>query len=209
MIIRRARFDRRTSETQITGELVLDGDGGSSVTTGIGFLDHMLAALARHGGLSLTLACHGDLHVDDHHTVEDCALAIGGALHEALGDRGGVTRFGYAYAPLDEALVRAVIDLSGRPHATIDLRLQRDAVGGLSCENVSHFFASLAMAANLTLHLDLLRASNDHHRIEAAFKAFALALRQAVAHRGSSDVPSTKGTLRPGSKGGAGSDDHA
>jgi imidazoleglycerol-phosphate dehydratase len=195
MTSRCAAVTRKTSETDIAVELSLDGEGSCTADTGIGFLDHMLTALAKHGGLGLTLSCRGDLHVDDHHTAEDCALALGAAVDQALGERRGIVRFGHAYAPLDESLARAVIDLSGRAHATINLQLQRDAVGGLSCENVPHFFSSFATAARLTLHVDVLRGANDHHRIEAAFKAFALALRQAVAVRGGADIPSTKGTL--------------
>ena len=133
--------------------------------------------------------------MDDHHTAEDCALALGAAIDTALGDRRGIVRFGSAYAPLDEALARAVVDCSGRPFATVQLDLRRDAIGDLSCENVPHVLSSLATAARITLHADVLRGANDHHRAEAAFKAVALALRQAVTASGFNDVPSTKGTL--------------
>ncbi|MBU1081853.1 MAG: imidazoleglycerol-phosphate dehydratase, partial [Spirochaetes bacterium] len=137
------------------------------------------------------------LVVDDHHSAEDCALALGEALRRALGDRAGVRRFGYAYAPLDESLARAVVDLSGRPCAVVDLGLAREAIGGLACENVAHVVSSLAAAAMATVHLDVLRGSNDHHRAEAAFKALALALREAVSLGGpyGAAVPSSKGTL--------------
>jgi imidazoleglycerol-phosphate dehydratase len=195
MSARTASIDRATKETTIRGSLTLDGSGRSEIATGIGFLDHLFDALARHARLDLTLECAGDLQVDDHHTAEDCALALGAALDAALADRRGIARFGYAYAPLDEALARAVIDLSGRPFAAIHLDLQRDAVGSLSCENVPHILTALATAARLTLHVDVLRGVNDHHRAEAAFKATALALRQAVAASGLDDIPSTKGTL--------------
>lgn len=199
---RRARVERRTKETAIELELVVDGSGLVSVATGIGMLDHLLGALAFHAGFDLALTCRGDLEVDDHHTAEDCALALGQALRAALGDRAGIVRFGDALVPLDEALARCAIDLSGRPFARIELGLVRERLGGLSCENVSHVLASFATAAALTLHVDLLCGLNDHHRAEAAFKAVAVALRRAVERRTGSNsssssniVPSTKGTL--------------
>ncbi len=195
MTTRKAEISRKTKETEIAVSLDLDGDGAAEVTTGIGFLDHMLSSLAKHARFDLTLSCKGDLHIDDHHTAEDCALALGTALDEALGPRAGITRFGSAYAPLDEALARAVIDFSGRPYAYVELGLKREALGGLSCENVGHVLRSLATSARATLHVELLRGENDHHRTEAAFKAVALALRQAVASTGEDGVPSTKGVL--------------
>lgn len=186
---------RETKETKIRVRLDLDGSGRIEVDTGIGFLDHMLTALAKHAGFDLQLLCSGDLEVDDHHSVEDCALALGEALDGALGERRGIRRFGAAYAPLDEALARCVVDLSGRPWPQVDLRLQRDSIGELAAENLGHVLRSLATAGRMTLHVDLLRGENDHHRAEAAFKATALALREAVARTGSGDVPSTKGVL--------------
>jgi imidazoleglycerol phosphate dehydratase HisB len=192
---RTARLTRTTKETEVTVSLDLDGTGTISVNTGIGFLDHMLTALAFHARVDLELSCRGDLEVDDHHTAEDCALALGAALEQALGDRAGIARFGYAYAPLDEALARAVVDFSGRPFARVALGLRREKLGALSCENVGHFFSSLATAAKLTLHVDVIEGENDHHRAESAFKAVALALRQAVARTGDAAVPSTKGSL--------------
>jgi len=189
-----ATIDRTTKETRISGLLRLNGAGGIRIDTGIGFLDHMLTALAFHAGWDLELECHGDLEVDDHHTAEDCALAVGEALDRALGDRTGIVRFGTGHAPLDEALARAVIDLSGRPWPEIHLGLTREALGGLATENITHIFTSLAMSARCALHVDVLRGGNDHHRAEAAFKATALALRQATAVVGSG-VPSTKGSL--------------
>lgn len=192
---RQASIQRKTKETDISLHLVLDGEGEADIHTGIGFLDHMFTALTKHARLNLSLRCEGDLHIDDHHTAEDCALVLGSALDQALGDRRGVQRFGYAYAPLDESLARAVIDLSGRSYAFLDLQLQRESVGQLACENIPHVFHSIAVQARLTLHLDVLRGNNDHHKAEAAFKAFALALRQAIARDGSSTVPSTKGVL--------------
>ncbi len=192
---RTARLERRTRETHITVEVSLDGAGQTTLATGLPFLDHLLDALARHARLDLKLSAQGDLHIDDHHTVEDCGIALGQALDQALADRRGVARFGSAYAPLDEALARAVIDLSGRPGAWIDLGLTREMLGTVACENIAHFFSSLATALRATLHIDVLRGSNDHHRAEAASKALALALRRAIARDGRADVPSTKGVL--------------
>lgn len=192
---RAGRIERRTGETDVKVELVLDGEGHADVETGLGFLDHMLAALAKHGRFDLQLACEGDLEVDDHHTAEDCALALGSALDRALGERRGIRRFGHAYAPLDEALARVVVDLSGRPSAHVSLGLRRERIGDIATENIAHVFVSLATTARMTLHVDVLKGENDHHRAEAAFKALALALRQAVALDGSAEVPSTKGVL--------------
>ena len=191
---RRSTINRQTRETKITGALDLDGTRRINVTTGIGFLDHLLTTLAYHAGWDLDLECRGDLEVDDHHTAEDCALTLGAALDEALGDRSALARFGHAYAPLDEALARTVVDLSGRPWPEVDLGLSRERLGALACENISHVLQSLAISARCSLHVDVLRGSNDHHRAEAAFKAMALALRQAVTITGD-DVPSTKGVL--------------
>ena len=155
----------------------------------------MLTALAFHAGMDLTLKCDGDLYVDDHHTAEDCALALGAAIDGALGKRSGIKRFGYAYAPLDEALARTVIDLSGRPWPEIHLQLEREMIGQWACENIVHFFQSLAMALKCSLHVDVLRGTNDHHRAEAAFKSCAKALREAITRTDGEEVPSTKGVL--------------
>jgi len=195
---RDARIKRETSETQITVELALDGSGRAEIDTGIGFLDHLLSALTRHGGFDLTLTCRGDLEIDDHHTVEDCGIVLGTALDEALGDRRGIARFASAFAPLDEALARAVVDISGRGAGYLLLDLQRESIGALSTENIPHFLDSMARHAGITLHLDVLKGANDHHRAEAAFKALALALREAVALTGGSEVPSTKGIIDGG-----------
>ncbi len=192
---RHAEVSRKTSETTIELNLVLDGTGQADIESGIGFLDHMLISLARHARFDLTLRCQGDLGVDDHHTAEDCALALGQALDQALGDRRGIQRFAHAYAPLDEALARVVVDLSGRPSAVVDLDLKREFLGELATENIGHVFTSLAMASRSALHVDVLRGENDHHKAEAAFKAMALALRQAVMRDGTDQVPSTKGVL--------------
>ena len=195
MPTRTAKISRATNETQIELTLDLDGSGTSQIATGIGFLDHLLTSLSRHARFDLLLDCRGDLHVDDHHTAEDCGIVIGQAIDKALGNRTGIARFGYAYAPLDEALARAVIDLSGRPGAWVELPLQRESLGGLSCENIPHVLSSMATAARATLHVDLIRGTNDHHVAESAFKAVALALKMAVTQTGSDIVPSTKGTL--------------
>jgi len=195
MTRRTANVHRVTNETDVTVTLDLDGEGVATVETGIGFLDHLLDGLARHAHLDLELRCIGDLEVDDHHTAEDCALALGQALDEALGERRGIGRFGSAYAPLDEALSRAVVDLSGRAFAAVDLALQREAIGDLSCENIPHVLRSLAMASRSCFHITTLSGENDHHKAEAAFKALALALRQALAQSGGDAVPSTKGVL--------------
>jgi imidazoleglycerol phosphate dehydratase HisB len=193
---RTGTIERTTRETRITATVRLDGAGVSRIATGLGFLDHMLTALASHSRIDIDLTCDGDLAVDDHHTVEDCALAIGSAIDKALGDRRGIVRFGYAYAPLDEALARVVIDLSGRPSASVDLALTRERIGDVATENISHVFVSMATALRCAIHADVLRGDNDHHKAEAAFKALALALRQAVAVDPTrTDVPSTKGTL--------------
>jgi imidazoleglycerol-phosphate dehydratase len=191
---RSAERTRTTNETSVSINLNLDGSGSAAVSTGIGFLDHMLDAVARHAHLDLELKAEGDLAVDDHHTAEDCAIVFGTAVDDALADRAGIARFGSAYAPLDESLARVVIDLSGRPSATIEMGLCRESIGQIACENIVHFFESFAMSARCALHVDVLRGRNDHHRAEAAFKAFALALRQAVRVDGD-QIPSTKGTL--------------
>jgi imidazoleglycerol-phosphate dehydratase len=195
MTPRTATVDRKTLETDIHVELSLDGEGRADIATGIGFLDHLLSALAKHARLDLVLRCKGDLHIDDHHTAEDCALALGQALDAALGERRGIARFGSAFAPLDEALARAVVDLSGRPFAKISLGLRREKLGDLSCEMIGHVLASLATSSRACFHVDVLEGDNDHHRAESAFKALALALRCAVARDSTAGIPSTKGVL--------------
>lgn len=191
---RTANLNRTTSETEITGRIDLDGDGIARVDTGLGFLDHMLSALTKHAGFDLVLDATGDTEIDDHHTVEDCAIVLGRGIAEALGDRSGIRRFGYAYAPLDESLVRTVVDLAGRPWPEIHVVFDRERIGDVATENLIHFFRSFAIEARMALHVDLIRGDNDHHRAEAAFKSCALALREAVERTGGG-VPSTKGTL--------------
>lgn len=191
---RHATATRQTRETAITLTLNLDGQGQCEIATGLGFFDHMLECLAKHAGWDLQLKATGDLQVDDHHTVEDCAIVLGKAVGQALDKRQSIQRFGHAYAPLDEALSRAVIDLATRVTAIISLNLNRENIGDVACENISHFFRTLAAEACLTLHLDVLRGENDHHKVESAFKAFALAFRQAAAVTVNGSV-STKGVL--------------
>jgi imidazoleglycerol-phosphate dehydratase len=177
---RKATLRRKSRETEVIVALDLDPvEACVEIHTGIGFLDHLLTALATHAGLGLSLVCRGDLEVDDHHCAEDCALALGEALSRALARGPAPKRFGSAYAPLDEALARAVIDLSGRPYCRADLAIRGERLGELAGENAGHFLASLASAAKLTLHVDVLAGENDHHRAEAAFKALALALKEA------------------------------
>jgi len=192
--VRRAHVSRQTKETNIEVQLALDGIGSAEVATGLPFLDHMLTALCLHARMDLQLRANGDLHVDDHHTVEDCALVLGQACDEALGDRDGIVRFAHAYAPLDEALCRAVVDLSGRPWAAIRLPFGREMLGTVATENLVHFLQSFATRARMSLHVDLLAGENDHHKAEAAFKAVALALRVAV-RVDDAQMPSTKGAL--------------
>lgn len=192
---RTAVLQRNTKETRIDVKLDLDGSGDADVSTGIGFLDHLMTALARHARFDLTLHCEGDIHVDDHHTAEDCAIVLGQALDKALGERRGIARFGWAYAPMDESLARASVDLSGRPFSVVCVRLAGERIGGLASENVEHVLATLAETSRSAIHVDVIRGMNDHHRAEAAFKALALALKQAVVSDGSASVPSTKGVL--------------
>ena len=194
-VSRALAFSRKTKETSIEVEGLLDGSRQVDVRTGIGMLDHLVGSFAFHCGWDLKLHCSGDLHIDDHHTAEDCALALGGSLDKALADRKHIRRFGYAYAPLDEALARVVVDFSGRPCGVVSLGLRREMIGTLAAENASHFLQSLAVAARCALHVDVIRGDNDHHRVEAAFKAMALAFRQALAIADDARVASTKGVL--------------
>jgi imidazoleglycerol-phosphate dehydratase len=193
---RRATVERNTAETRITLTLSLDGEGGGKRASGVGFLDHMLDLFARHGQFDLDVTCTGDLHVDDHHSVEDVGIALGMAFHQALGDKAFINRFGHAYVPMDEALARAAVDLSGRFYLHFDAAFSRERVGDLSTELVRHFWYSFAEQARINLHIDLLHGENDHHRIEAIFKAVARALRIAVRREvGNTRMPSTKGVL--------------
>ena len=194
---RHATVHRVTSETDIAIALTLDGTGKSRIETGIGFFDHMLTALAKHGLFDLDITVKGDLHIDGHHTVEDTGIALGQVMRTALGDKRGVRRFGSALVPLDEALCEAVVDLSGRPFLTFDATFDRDRLGTLDTELVEEFFRAFAMSAMLTLHLNQRAGKNCHHIAEAAFKALARALRMAVEPdpRALGAIPSTKGVL--------------
>jgi len=194
---RAAAFDRRTTETQIRGRLVLDGRGQYDVSTGIRFLDHMLELFTRHGGFDLTLHATGDLDVDQHHTVEDVGIALGEAVLEALGNRKGINRAGYFVMPMDETLAVVAIDLGGRPHASVDLKLRVRRVGDLQSELIHDFFEGFASAARANVHAVVLYGRSSHHHVEAIFKAFARALRVACARdpRLAKMLPSTKGLL--------------
>lgn len=193
---RSAEVNRKTKETEIQVVLDLDGSGRGEIETGVGFFDHMLDALSRHGGLDLTVRCSGDLHIDAHHTVEDVGIALGEALKEALGDKKGIVRFSDATVPLDEALVRAVIDISGRPflHYDVPVPAGQPRIGEFDTALAAEFWRAFATEARITLHLDLIRGDNAHHIVEASFKAVARALRSAVKVEGT-EVPSTKGVL--------------
>ncbi|HLH74287.1 MAG TPA: imidazoleglycerol-phosphate dehydratase HisB [Chloroflexota bacterium] len=194
---RRAQLERRTRETNIVVAVNVDGTGHAEIRTGVGFLDHLLDAVARHGLFDLTVQAEGDLQVDSHHTAEDVAILLGRAFDQALGDRRGISRIAHAYAPLDEALALAVIDISGRGYAEIDAPISEPMLGTLDSDMVRHFLASFAVEAKLTLHAQVLAGRNGHHRAEALFKAFARALDAAtkIDLRLDGAVPSTKGTL--------------
>ena len=191
-----ANVRRTTDETDVEVTLGLDGDGDASVTTGIGFFDHMLELFARHGSFDLEVRCEGDLEVDPHHSVEDVGISMGKALREALGEKAHIDRYGTAHLPMDETLARAVVDCSGRFYFHLEGTFSRADVGDLPTEMVAHFWYSLAEHAGLNLHLDLIRGTNAHHQVEALFKASARALKAAVRRRAdNASVPSTKGTL--------------
>lgn len=192
---RYAKIERVTNETKIVVAVNLDGTGKSDVSTGIGFLDHMLSALSKHSRIDISVQCKGDLWIDDHHTSEDVGITLGEAVDQALGARKGIRRWGSAMCPLDEALSRAVVDVSSRPHCEVDLKLVREKVGDMSTEMIEHVIHSFVTGARLTVHVDVLRGKNDHHKAESAFKALAVALREAFGPDASAGVPSTKGML--------------
>lgn len=195
--MRTASMDRKTKETEISVELNLDGTGSYDVKTGIGFLDHMLEQLSRHSLMDLKVRCQGDLHIDGHHTTEDCGIVIGLAIKKALGDLKGITRYASAYIPMDETLSRAAIDISGRPFLVWNVDFPREKIGNMDTELFEEFFRAFAFAAGMTLHVENLYGVNSHHIIESCFKATARALRQAIEidPRKADAVPSTKGTL--------------
>lgn len=195
--MRTATIQRTTSETDILVEVNLDGTGSYAVSTGIGFLDHMLEQLSRHSLVDLKVAVKGDLHIDQHHTTEDSAIALGEAVAKALGDRRGITRYGHAYAPMDETLTRVAIDISGRPFLVWRSAFTQPRLGEMDAELFEHWFHSFALAAGITLHVETLYGRNNHHIVESAYKALARALRIAIEidPRKADSVPSTKGTL--------------
>ena len=188
-------LSRQTRETDITVTLNLHGSGQAQIDTGIGFFDHMLTALTVHGGLDLSVRCQGDLAVDGHHTVEDVGIVLGQAIAKAVGDKKGINRYGTFYVPMDEALARAVLDFSGRPYLVFDAAFQPQLVGSFDPQLTAEFFRALVYNAGMTAHINLLAGVNDHHKIEAIFKAFAHALKEAVQPSGSAGALSTKGIL--------------
>jgi imidazoleglycerol-phosphate dehydratase len=195
--MRKAEISRKTAETEIAVGLDLDGSGAYDNATGVGFFDHMLDQLARHSLIDLTIRAKGDLHIDDHHTVEDTAIALGQALTKALGDKRGIRRYGACLLPMDDALVRAALDLSGRPYLVWNLEFATPKIGSFDTELVREFFQALATHGGITLHVEALGGINSHHIAEAAFKAVARALREAVETdpRKADAIPSTKGAL--------------
>lgn len=196
MMARMGEVQRKTKETDVRMSLTLDGSGNSEVSTGVPFLDHMLELFARHGLFDLEVECKGDLEIDDHHTVEDIAICLGQSLASALGDKAGITRYGSALVPMDEALCRAVIDLSGRSFLVYEVETRRHTIGNFSVELAEHFWRSFSEAARCNLHIDCLRGRNTHHILEGTFKATARALRQAVERDARVvGVLSTKGVL--------------
>ncbi len=197
MAERKATVERDTLETQITAAVNLDGTGKADFDTGIPFLEHMLDQIARHGLMDLNITAKGDLHIDDHHTVEDVGITLGQAFNRAVGDKKGIMRYGHAYVPLDEALSRVVIDFSGRPGLTFNVPFTRASVGGFDVDLFMEFFQGFVNHALVTLHVDNLRGDNTHHQIETVFKAFGRAMRMALSEdpRMAGIMPSTKGVL--------------
>jgi imidazoleglycerol-phosphate dehydratase len=195
--MRKAKVSRATAETEISVEIDLDGSGAYDNQTGVGFFDHMLDQLARHSLIDMTIRAKGDLHIDDHHTVEDTGIALGRALAEALGDKRGIRRYGECHLPMDDALVRAALDLSGRPYLVWNVEMPVQKIGSFDTELVREFFTAFAVNGGITLHVDRLHGFNAHHIAEAAFKAVARALRVAVETdpRKADAIPSTKGAL--------------
>ena len=189
--------ERKTNETDIKVSLELYGSGKANIDSGVPFLDHMLDQIARHGLMDLTIACNGDTDIDDHHTVEDIGITLGQAFSEAVGDKKGLTRYGHSYVPLDEALSRVVIDLSGRPGLNLGVKFTRDRVGSFDLDLIREFFQGFVNHSLVTLHIDNLKGINSHHQAETVFKAFGRALRMASApdERQSDVIPSTKGSL--------------
>lgn len=194
---RSAKVSRKTKETDITVEINIDGVGNSSLDSGIGFLDHMLEQISRHGLFDLSIKAQGDLHIDDHHTVEDIGITLGQAFEKAIGDKLGIRRYGHAFVPLDEALSRVVLDISGRPGLDLNVDFTRARIGEFDVDLIHEFFQGFINHANITLHIDNLKGENAHHQAETIFKAFGRALRNAVEidEKIKGVMPSTKGTL--------------
>jgi imidazoleglycerol-phosphate dehydratase len=195
--MRKGRISRDTNETKILVEVDLDGSGSYDIATGIGFLDHMVEQFSRHSLIDVTMKVSGDLHVDQHHTTEDSAIALGQAISEALGDKGGIGRYGHAYSPMDETLARVALDISGRQFLVWKANFTQEKLGEWDTELIEHWFHSVAQAAGITLHVQLLYGQNNHHVCEAIFKGFARAMRSAVEldPRKGGAIPSTKGQL--------------
>ena len=195
--MRKGQVARKTKETDIAVEVLIDGAGRSEIATGIGFLDHMLDLLARHSRMDITAKAKGDLHIDDHHTAEDVGIALGQAVKQALGDMKGITRYADVHLPMDEALTRVAIDVSGRPFLVFKVKFGRDKIGTFDTELVNEWFQAFAMNAGITLHVETLYGSNDHHISESCFKGLARALRVAFAidPKAANEIPSTKGSL--------------
>ncbi|MEE9904950.1 MAG: imidazoleglycerol-phosphate dehydratase HisB [Chlorobium sp.] len=191
---RKATVTRTTKETDIAATIDLDGSGSADIRSGVVFLDHMLTNFSRHSGIDISLACKGDIDVDDHHSVEDIALVLGTAVQQALGDKRGIQRYGWAMIPMDESLARCALDLGGRSYCVFSADFRRPVIQEFSTEMVEHFFVSLSRTMHANIHIAILEGRNTHHMIEAMFKAFAYAMKMAVAVTGN-DLPSTKGTL--------------
>ncbi len=195
--MRKARIERKTKETEILAEVNLDGTGAYSISTGAGFFDHMLEQLSRHSRIDISLNAKGDLHVDQHHTVEDCGIALGQAVAKALGDKRGIARYAHAYLPMDETLTRTALDISGRPYLIGRVTWPTQKIGGMDTELFREFFQAFAQNAGITLHIELLYGENSHHIAESCFKGVARALGSAIVidEKAEGEIPSTKGRL--------------
>jgi imidazoleglycerol-phosphate dehydratase len=195
--VRKARIERKTTETEITVEVNLDGTGTFSISTGVGFFDHMLEQLSRHSRMDITLRAKGDLHIDQHHTVEDCGIALGQAFSKALGDKRGIARYAHAYLPMDETLTRTALDISGRPYLIWRVVFPAEKIGSMDTELFREFFQAFAQSSGITLHIEALYGENSHHIAESCFKGLARALRSAITidEKMAAEIPSTKGQL--------------
>ncbi len=195
--MRKAQVERKTKETEITAKVDLDGSGNFSISTGIGFFDHMLEQLSRHSLIDISLQAKGDLHVDKHHTVEDCGIVLGQAIAKSLEDKRGIVRYAHAYVPMDETLTRSAVDISGRPYLIWHVSFPAKKIGKMDTELFREFFQALAQNAGITLHIETVYGANSHHIAESCFKALARALRDAIAidERSAGEIPSTKGQL--------------